>query len=158
MVLSAMPGTMLDLYRRTALPRHALRDLVQAMKWDGLCRRDGEVWLPEPKRGRVPHESALPCPVGNTGPKFGVVLVAVPGWPVQDPGRFMEFARYPTSREAVAAAQRLRALYPRMKWTAARMRRQDLLPLLHAQRQGPHPARAEGPASDAPVPQWIMEL
>lgn len=159
-ILAALPGTMPELAARAGVPRSRFfRELVVRMKWEGLLRRrlGTDVFERGAVQGRPPKESALPCPPGK-GKKFAVLLVAVPGWPVQDPGRAMEHSRYKTGQDAVAAAQRMRQLYPRMKWTPARMRVHDLIRLTGAVRQREHPARAPGPADAAAVPQWLLDL
>lgn len=159
LVLQALPGTMLDVYDRTGLHRNHLIGLMQAMKWDGLVHRVDDTWQAGAKRNINPrNEFALPCPPGGKGKKLAVVLVAVPGWPAADPGRVMEFSRHDTGQEAVRMAQKMRALYPGMKWTAARMRSGSLAALVNERIQPDHPGRAPGPAIDAAVPAWIQEL
>lgn len=158
-ILAALPGTMPELAERCGVSRTpAFRQEVVAMKWDGLLRRlPGGVYEAGAIPGRPAHEFALPCPPGGKGKKFGVVLVAAPGWPRQDPGRVMAYMKVDTSREAVELAQQMRQLYPRLKWTAARMRGSDLIALTGAIKQKPHPARADGPPVDA-IPEWINDL
>lgn len=148
-----------ELAERCGVSRSAaFRQEVVAMKWDGLLRRrPGGVYEAGAIAGRPAHEFALPCPPGGKGKKFGVVLVAAPGWPVQDPGRAMAYQKTDTAREAVELAQHMRELYPSLKWTPARMRGSDLIRLTGAIRQPPHPARADGPPC-ATLPAWLADL
>lgn len=51
--------------------------------------------------------------------KYGYVLVAVPGFPPQDPGRKMLFRMYPDADKATRKAKRLGKRFPEYQWEGA---------------------------------------
>jgi len=48
---------------------------------------------------------------------YGWVLVSVPGWPSQDPGRKMVFRMYPDAVKAERKAKRLAKRMPEYEWS-----------------------------------------
>lgn len=53
--------------------------------------------------------------------RYPLVLVAIPGWPTQDPGRLMLYQIRPTPQKAARMAKRLRKQMPEFIWTTADM-------------------------------------
>ena len=53
--------------------------------------------------------------------RYPLVLVAIPGWPTQDPGRVMLYQIRPTPQKAARMAKRLRKQMPEFIWTTADM-------------------------------------
>jgi len=49
--------------------------------------------------------------------RYPLVLVAIPGWPTQDPGRRMVYSIRPTPQKAARMAKRLRKQLPEFVWT-----------------------------------------
>lgn len=146
-ILAALPGTMAELAQRVGRTNMGIKAEVQAMKWDGLLhRRPGAIYHPgpAPSRGKASQvgESALPAPRGGHGRKRAWVLLAIPGWPHQDPGRAMPYLPFESGQDAVIACQRLRLEHKNWKFTAAMLRDSDVWAMKQQTKQGPHPARA----------------
>jgi len=59
--------------------------------------------------------------------KFGYLLVHVPGWPSQDPGRRMVFREYPTLVKAQRKAARFNRRHPDFVWEGAEMTQAEAL-------------------------------
>jgi hypothetical protein len=53
--------------------------------------------------------------------KFGFVLVSVPGFPSQDPGRQMLFRMYPEVLKAERKAKRMGKRFPEYQWSGAEL-------------------------------------
>lgn len=51
--------------------------------------------------------------------RYPTVLVSIPGWPSQDPGRLMLYSVRPTPQKAARMAKRLRRQLPEFDWTVA---------------------------------------
>jgi hypothetical protein len=49
--------------------------------------------------------------------KYPTVLVAIPGWPTQDPGRVMLYSVRPTPQKAARMIKRLRRQLPEFEWS-----------------------------------------
>lgn len=49
--------------------------------------------------------------------KWPTVLVAVPGWPLQDPGRRMLYSVRPSAQKAARMIKRLRKQMPEFEWS-----------------------------------------
>lgn len=53
--------------------------------------------------------------------KWPVVLVAIPGWPSQDPGRRMLYHVRPSMQKAAKMAKRLKRQLPEFEWSTDQM-------------------------------------
>lgn len=64
--------------------------------------------------------------------RYAVVLVAIPGWPSQDPGRRMVYTQRPSEGAARKRATRLAARMPEYEWTSAMLTHAELLAIKRA--------------------------
>lgn len=64
--------------------------------------------------------------------RYAVVLVAIPGWPSQDPGRRMVYTQRPTEGAAKKRAIRLERRMPEYVWTSEMLTHAEMLAIKRA--------------------------
>jgi len=64
--------------------------------------------------------------------KIAYVLVSIPNWPPQDPGRKMIYSIRPSEKKAIRMAKRLNRQIPEYKWEPAVMTAREATQMKHA--------------------------
>ena len=76
---------------------------------------------------------AEPTPAKEKKPRrYAVVLVSIPGWPSQDPGRRMIYTQRPTEGMAKKRAARLAVRMPEYVWSAEMLTHAEMLAIKRA--------------------------
>lgn len=131
-ILGAVPATMRELGRRVGVGGPVLWETTRAMRRAGFLHRGAarvyelgrkpmpDGWRPDPEV----LDAARKAGAGNGGggpQKTATLLVSVPNWPPQEPGRTMVFSTARNQREANAELKRLMMSVPGVDWSVARL-------------------------------------
>lgn len=135
-ILAAVPATMRELAERTGVHGDELWETVRAMRKAGFVRRGAKrvyalgtkampvAWCLGPDVLAAARK-ANTSKGGSSGRRTATVLVSVPGFPPQDPGRPMIFSTAVNQREACAELKRLMKNVPEASWSVERLTAQE---------------------------------
>lgn len=131
-ILGAVPATMRELGQRVGVGGPVLWETTRAMRKAGFLQRGAarvyelgrkpmpDGWQPDPEVLDAARKAGASNGSGGSR-KTATLLVSVPGFPPQDPGRTMVFSTARDQREADAELKRLMASVPGVDWSVARL-------------------------------------
>jgi hypothetical protein len=131
-ILASVPGTMRELAQHVGVGGEVLWQTVRAMRRAGFLHRGAkriyelgkkpmpDDWQLDPEALDAARKASA-SNAGSGGRRTATVLVSVPGFPPQDPGRTLIFDTVINQREADAELRRLMKNIPAACWSVERL-------------------------------------